>query len=112
MPVSIQREMRMFANGMMSMPDSYIEFHRKLAMEALATDGFPATVFGSIRMENDGWGDGFRAVSANIITDEGTPTISWHDGNEEFFITHASGGSSPLRLETAKTINDDDGVIF
>jgi len=101
LPKEISQEMKLWRIGLGVIPKAYIEFHKNRALETikeLEAQGFK--FHGNLVMKSDGWFDGMRLLNAILETPDGDLyKIVWNDSNQEFFVKHKHGGSSPLRLE-------------
>lgn len=101
LPQSIREDMNRWRKmqGFELLPQSYITWHKAEAefhLEALKMVGIKIV---SSEMKADGWMmDRMKTLHAIIIINKEQREIHWHDGNQEFFLQHESGGSSPLRL--------------
>lgn len=82
-------------------PQSFIEFHKALALTALDALEKDFIVHKNW-VADDGWMDRMVVVWA-ILEHKKTGKlvkIHWHDSNQEFFASHESGGSSPLSFRS------------
>jgi hypothetical protein len=103
LPPEIKAEMEAAREGLIPLPQSYIDFHAALAQAhlALLTHYLPLVVdpSNSPRMVADGWFlDRMQVMQVHALLGGEPVTLVWHDGNQEFFLKHSVGGSSPLRL--------------
>jgi len=101
LPKSISNEMKKWRVGLIPFPESYILFHKELAEKALEKLRFEKNlkVWGT-EVIDDGWLDGMKTL--HVVAEEPKGKLiklSWHDGNQEFFIHSKTGGSFPYRLD-------------
>src|SRR4051812_989068 len=101
LPEHIAEHMRVWrAHGCFGKcPKSYVDFHKDLARKALESLSGLFTVHRQWE-DGDGWFDGMEVVWA-VVKHKRTSRLiklQWHDGNQEFFASFESGGSSPLRF--------------
>lgn len=99
-PQKIKKQMDLWREGLIAIPDEYIDFHRKLAeeeLEKIKEYGFEVE---DKWMSSDGWLDGMRVLYVDIkdLRTGEIYKIAWDDGNQEYFYS-GGVGSSPLRLQ-------------
>ena len=112
LPADIQREMKLFRMGAMSLPTSYINFHRDLALKAKEELAKTHTIHRDY-MAKDGWFDGMRVVYL-IVEDEGGRLfkLHWHDGSQTYFKECKQGGSTPYHAIPTKQEIEDQLTIL
>lgn len=99
MPASLVGEMQLWRQGLRALPESYIRFHKELAEKALDLLVEGGYILHRRYMADQGWFDGMRAMFAIVeVKPNKVVKLTWHDGNQEWFLCHEGGGSSPLRL--------------
>ena len=103
LPKEISSQMKLWRNGLIPIPQTYIAFHKELAtqkLDQLMEQGLELVTLPT--MESDGWCDGMKVLHVRAIIgkkyDEKIVYLKWNDGNQEFFIESKSGGSFPFRL--------------
>ena len=104
LPKDIAREMNLWRKGLTWMPDSYIEFHQKLAMNRLDT----LSKIGDFKvlrteLKPDGWMDGMKIIFAwvelHTKKDFVLKKLQWCDSNQDFMEVYQSGGAGIINLE-------------
>ena len=80
--------------GCREAPESYIQFHQRLAEDELtAICSFSGAKIHNEWMEDDGWLDGFECLHAVIETVAGRLLkVKYHDGNQAFMRRCDGGG--------------------
>jgi hypothetical protein len=99
-PDRIEKQMKMWRQGFVSIPKDYIEFHRDMAEVAVAHLADQGYFIHCTSMVSDGWMDGMKILQA-IVEHKRTGEVlklQWHDGNQEFFVRRPIGYGVPLRL--------------
>lgn len=97
-PESIEKKMRMWRRGVISIPQEYIQFHKDLAEKALKEMPSIVTVHRTY-MADDGWLDGMQFLHAIIETGRGKlHKIKWCD-SQHFMEEMPSGGWGLFRVE-------------
>lgn len=98
LPTKVRNELYLWQHGLGPLPDSYIDFHRKLALAALEDLKKKGALVIHKRMGSDGWGDGMRVLQVGLEIDGTYYSLYWQADNQEFFRELKSGGAIPAAL--------------
>ena len=91
----------------------FYSISRKIARKKLAALEFALGLESEdVEMKSDGWMMGNKVLFATLKTGALVFKIHWHPGNQEFFIEHESGGSSPLCLNIKSSVSREDGFTI
>lgn len=100
LPADIEHQMKLWRQELIPMPQSYIDWHRQRADEALQA---LVTLCPNLRvvdrqMRDEGWADGMRELHAIVETPTGRVVkLVYHDGNQAFMVQLNGGGCGALR---------------
>lgn len=101
LPDDIKKQMQLWRLGAIAMPESYINWHRERADEALQAllALYPGLRVIDQTMRNGGWFDGMRELHAIVETPSGRAVkLVYCDSNQGFMVRQsAHGGQSALR---------------
>jgi hypothetical protein len=99
LPENIVHEMKLWREGFAGFPESYIGWHKQLAVDRLALlRMFYGLDVHKIEVVRDGWADGMQIIRAHLCTCKGANLVlDWHDGNQGFMVRSKNAGSSILR---------------
>jgi len=100
----IEPQMKMYRKGLLPLPQSYIDYHRDLAMQSLSSLMQNGLIVKETKMVSDGWMDGMKVLQAVVqlpVTDQ-EMTISWGDSNSKGgWAKHfESGGRGGVNMES------------
>ena len=93
LPMEISKEMKQWRAGLISIPQSYIDWHMRKAVKAIAELEDAGWKIWGHEMQGDGWMDGMKVMYAVIERGGELKKIHWHDGNQGWMEEMTSGGS-------------------
>ena len=99
LPADIERQMNCWRRGLADMPQSYIDWHRERAEEALRA---LCALYPRLRpvdrtMRDGGWFDGMRELHVIVETPSGQAVkLVYNDSNQGFMVALKSGGQGAL----------------
>jgi len=94
----IEKQMKLWREGLVSFPNDYIEYHRILAENAVTRLRERGYTIHRKWTDRDGWMDGMMTTFLVVETPSGgLKKLTWHDAHSKglWFEQHQSGGSSP-----------------